>query len=233
MPLYYYKAIDEEGIVHKGAMNSLHVDDLSERLHEQQLYLIKLTNKVFHFSSLRSRAKISDQGLEEFCLHVAALDRAGVTALEILESLRGMTEEKNFRAALSRVIATFKKGTSLADSFQSEPHFFDAVFCSMVASTGKMGTLAPVFDQLSQLFRWRHELKNHLWKSVRYPIVLTVMVAGLIVLLMTWVVPQMEAFLKSLQQELPTSTRALMFVSQHALFFFEIFSECEDYLIEA
>ena len=95
MPLYYYKAIDEEGIVHKGAMNSLHVDDLSERLHEQQLYLIKLTNKVFHFSSLRSRAKISDQGLEEFCLHVAALDRAGVTALEILESLRGMTEEKN------------------------------------------------------------------------------------------------------------------------------------------
>ena len=226
MPLYYYKAIDEEGIVHKGAMNSLHVDDLSERLHEQQLYLIKLTNKVFHFSSLRSRAKISDQGLEEFCLHVAALDRAGVTALEILESLRGMTEEKNFRAALSRVIATFKKGTSLADSFQSEPHFFDAVFCSMVASTGKMGTLAPVFDQLSQLFRWRHELKNHLWKSLRYPIVLTVMVAGLIVLLMTWVVPQMEAFLKSLQQELPTSTRALMFVSQHALFFFEIFSGC-------
>ena len=94
----------------------------------------------------------------------------------------------------------------------------------MVASTGKMGTRAPVFDQLSQLFRWRHELKNHLWKSLRYPIVLTVMVTGLIVLLMTWVVPQMEAFLKSLQQELPTSTQALMFVSQHALFFFEIFS---------
>ncbi len=50
MPLYYYKAIDEEGIVHKGAMNSLHVDDLSERLHKQQLYLIKLTNKVFHLA---------------------------------------------------------------------------------------------------------------------------------------------------------------------------------------
>lgn len=225
MPLYHYKAIDQTGEIYRGSVQAKCESDVTHLLQERGLYLVKIKRKSSPLTALSVPAgmfRASDRDLEELCLHMAALDRAGITALEILESLRETSEQKFFKASLTTVIEAFRKGTSLADSFSLEPRLFDATFCSMVASAEQMGALGATFDQLAQLFKWRYELKNHIWKSLRYPAVLTVMVIGLTVILMTWVIPQLEVFLRGMHQELPPLTRALMFISRHALVFLEV-----------
>ena len=225
MRLYHYKAIDQTGAIYKGSLQARCERDLTHLLQERELYLVKIKRKSSPLTALSVPAgmfRVSDRDLEELCLHMAALDHAGITALEILESLRETSEQKFFKASLTTVIEAFKKGTSLADSFALEPRLFDATFCSMVAAAEQMGALGATFDQLAQLFKWRYELKNHIWKSLRYPAVLTAMVIGLTVILMTWVIPQLEVFLRGMHQELPPLTRALMFISRHALVFLEV-----------
>ena len=222
MPLYAYKAIDERGKIHKGTLRRVHKKEVQDLLNDRGFYLLRLQEKASVLGFLKLRPRLSDKELEEFCLHAATLERAGVPFVEALETIYDMSQSPSLQEALFPVIEALKKGASLAQAFREETQGFDAVFCSMLAVGEQRGTLASSFESLGQLFQERQMLKSQLWNSLRYPAFLLLMMTGLMSLLMVWVVPQMELFFRSFQRELPPLTRALIEASRHAPLFLEI-----------
>ena len=207
---YGYKAISATGVVVKGVLQSLDELSLKNALDQQKFQLIKISSTQSRFK------KFSLPLLEEFCLQMAIFNRAGLTILQSLELLRDATENNGLKQSLIQIIDVFQSGLSLSKSFAYVPNAFDAIFCSMVEAGEKIGSLTTIFDQLAQLFNWQHGLKNQIWTSLQYPLILSAVVLGLIGLMFTWTIPQMADFFTSLHKELSFSTRFLFMVSEHS-----------------
>ena len=68
-----------------------------------------------------------------------------------------------------------KGGGSLADSLATHPEYFSELYINMVRAGEASGSLAVVFERLSEFERTRDDLRNYIVSSMAYP---TLLLAG-------------------------------------------------------
>ena len=86
--------------------------------------------------------------------------------------------------AVRILIATF------ADSLGTHPQYFNELYVNMVRAGEASGSLAVVFERLSEFERTRDDLRNYIISSMIYPALLASVGLASVVLLLTFVVPR-------------------------------------------
>jgi len=212
MTSFNYKAIDKLGHMASGQMDALNEVDLELRLARMNLDLITL--RVAKKSShLFKRHKVSNQDLIMFCFQIEQLSRAGVPLLECLSDLRESSQNPYFQKVLGTICAEVEGGKMLSQALTGHPDVFSEVFVSLIAAGEQTGQLTLVFNNLFETIRWQDELIGQTKKLLAYPAFVSLVVLGAVAFLMTYLVPQMSAFLRNMGQELPLNTKILMAIS--------------------
>ncbi len=91
---------------------------------------------------------------------------------------------------------------------------FEPIFISLIAAGEETGNLTHSFEQLIKHLKWTDAMNSKVKKATRYPKILIVVVAGVIWLMMTYVVPNVVGFLKDMGQTLPFVTTSLIATSE-------------------
>lgn len=212
MASFSYKAIDEDGKRRTGLIDAANATDLEQRLSRIGLYLI--SGKVAaEKSSFFSKGKVKRQDLIFFCFHLEQLITAGVPLLEGLNDLRDSIEHPRFKETIVDLVEQIEGGACFSRALASHPNVFEPVFVSLVRAGEETGKLPEVFRNLAETLKWQDELAAQTKKLLMYPAFVFVVTGGVVFFLMIYLVPQLTAFVKSLGQELPFHTKALIFVS--------------------
>lgn len=212
MPSFNYKAIDQLGRPAMGQMDALNEVDLEIRLERMGLDLITY-RAVAKSSSLLNGSKVSNQDLVMFCFQIEQLSSAGVPLLECLTDLRESSTNPYFQKVLGAISAEVEGGKMLSQALAEHPQVFSEVFVSLVSAGEQTGQLPVVFNNLFNTLRWQDELVSQTKKLLAYPAFVAVVVFGAVAFLMSYLVPQMSAFLKNMGQELPMNTKFLIALS--------------------
>ena len=211
MAIYLYSAINERGRTLRGTMVADNEVDLEVRLKEVGLDLI-----TFRFAKksagVKSGIKLKDMLI--LCLHLEQLNRAGVPIHEAISDVRDSTESAKMRDIMSDVLEKIKTGSSLSAALANYPRVFDEVFCGLIAAGEKNGNLTDSFHHMAEHMKWTGDLRRKVKKATTYPIVLIVVMACVIAILMTQVVPKLLVFLVEQNFKIPMQTKALMYVSE-------------------
>jgi type IV pilus assembly protein PilC len=213
MPLYTYKAVDEDGKNVLGRIEAVNVFDLEQRLARMGLDLVNGAP-----SSGRSRliggARVSRQELINFCFHLEQLSTAGVPVVEGLMDLRDSMDNPRFREVVSGLIEAIEGGRSLSQALAEFPEVFGKVFVSLVRSGEQTGKLSDVLKSLTESLKWEDELAAQTKKLMMYPAFVGSIVVLVTFFLMIYLVPQMTGFIRNMGQEVPLQTRILIEVSR-------------------
>ena len=133
------------------------------------------------------------------------------------ESLQAVAEQSP-RAAVRNLVLGVRsavvEGRSLADAFGEFPGAFPGYFRASIAAGEESGQLARVFDRLADYLEQRMEMRGRTLLALIYPILLTVVALGVLMALLTWVVPQVVRVFDTLGHELPLLTRIVMGLSE-------------------
>lgn len=211
MAAYTYVAINTAGDTVKGKMVAVNELDLEERLKGLGLDLIRYrmvkSARVSFFGRIKARDLII------LCIHLEQLERAGVPLLDAIADLRDTTESPRLRDLLSDVYELVKSGNVLSKALAKYPKVFDNVFIGLVKAGEETGQLADSFMHLANHIKWNEELRRKVKKAIRYPIGLLFLMAGVMTVMMLFVVPQISEFLLSQGFDLPIHTRALIATS--------------------
>jgi len=212
MPSFNYKAIDKSGRTAMGQIDALNEVDLEIRLERMGLDLItfRATKKS---TSLFNHNKVSNQDLVMFCFQIEQLSSAGVPLLECLNDLRESNPNPYFQKVLGAVSAEVEGGKMLSQALADHPSVFSEVFVSLIHAGEQTGQLPVVFNNLFETIRWQDELMSQTKKLLAYPAFVAVVVLGAVAFLMSYLVPQMSAFLRNMGQELPLNTKILIAIS--------------------
>ena len=212
MALYSYSSMNPAGKVVRGVIDAANQPDLELRLRKMELDLID-SKPVGQRSFSLGRGKVTRKDLINFCFHMEQLTAAGVSVLDGLGDLRDSLEQPRFREIVADMIEDIEGGSQLSDAMRRHPLVFDAAFSSLVTAGEQSGRLADVFKSLSESLKWQDELASQTKKIVMYPAFVLVIVLSVTGYLMVALVPQLTGFIKTMGQELPLHTRALMAVS--------------------
>lgn len=212
MASFNYKAIDKLGRPAMGQIDALNEVDLEIRLERMGLDLItfRLAAKS---TSLFNHNKVSNQDLVMFCFQIEQLSSAGVPLLECLNDLRESSNNPYFQKVIGAVSAEVEGGKMLSEALAEHPSVFSEVFVSLIDAGEQTGQLPVVFNNLFNTLRWQDELMSQTKKLLAYPAFVAVVVMGAVGFLMSYLVPQMAAFLNNMGQELPWNTKLLMAMS--------------------
>ncbi len=212
MALYSYSSMNPAGKVVRGVIDAANQPDLELRLRKMELDLID-SKPVGQRSFSLGRGKVTRKDLINFCFHMEQLTAAGVSVLDGLGDLRDSLEQPRFREIVADMIEDIEGGSQLSDAMRRHPLVFDTAFSSLVTAGEQSGRLADVFKSLSESLKWQDELASQTKKIVMYPAFVLVIVLSVTGYLMVALVPQLTGFIKTMGQELPFHTRALMAVS--------------------
>lgn len=213
MPDYRYRAINQSGRIIRGAVFAANEQDLNGLIESSGLDLIefKKINEQRLSKLFQPRVKVRD--LIQMSVHLEQLQRAGVPLMESLGEVRDSTDTPRLRDALAQITREVNDGFSLSTAFASHPKLFGNVFQSLVAAGEQTGQMAEAFSQLVAHLKWTDDMSVKVKKATRYPAILAVVVTGVVMFMMSFVVPQITSLLQANGAELPFMTQALVSTS--------------------
>ena len=212
MALYSYSSMNPAGKLVRGVIDAANEPDLEMRLRRMDLDLID-SKPAGQRKARFGGAKVTRKDLINFCFHMEQLTAAGVSVLDGLTDLRDSLDQPRFREIVADMIEDIEGGSQLSEAMQRHPLVFDMAFSSLVTAGEQSGRLSDVFKSLSESLKWQDELSSQTKKIVMYPAFVLTVVLAVTAYLMVALVPQLTGFIKTMGQELPLHTRALMAVS--------------------
>ncbi len=148
-----------------------------------------------------------------FTRHLAATLKAGISLAEALEIISVDYKKPFVKRVLQEAQAGVQRGEMLSDMFARYPRYFSPVFTGLVRAGELSGSLDAAFDNLStQLFR-DYDLLKRVRLAMIYPLILLTGSTGIIVLLMTFVLPRMAKAFKGIVADMPFLTQILIDMS--------------------
>jgi len=149
-----------------------------------------------------------------FTQELSTLLTSGVPVDRCLSITQELTERPAFRAIVSDILRVLKGGKSLADSLATHPDYFTDLYVNMVRAGEASGSLATVFERLSEFEKSRDELRNYIISSMIYPVLLACVGLGSILVLMNFVVPRFASVFSDSHMKVPLPTQLMLDASK-------------------
>ena len=104
-------------------------------------------------------------------------------------------------------------GSSFARALGTAPREFDEVFRAVVAAGEQSGALGPVLERLADDQEQQQALRTKVLGAMLYPAIVSVVAMIIVLVLVTWVVPQIANTFASSKRALPFITVAMLAIS--------------------
>lgn len=221
MALYQYQGFSRQGKKVSGSLDAPSVQGAKELLAKQDIFVSTInlaesaTAQESFFSSLFSR-NISTKDKIFFTKQLAVLLKAGIPLLQALELLVEQTEG-GLKSIVIKLKDALKEGSSLADALKKYPKAFDTIYVQLVRAGEASGRLEVILERLTDFLEKREALRKRVKAALSYPLIQLGIVAIVVVVLLTFVVPQIAGTFASQNRELPLPTRILMGMSNALL----------------
>lgn len=214
MPTFEFTAIDRNGATRSGALAGTSSDAVRTILERRGLVATRIaeTGRVDPRGRQGGAVRMSEGQLALLTRQIATL--ASVAPLE--ETLRTLTEQAESarqKAVLGRVHAGVLEGQRLSDAMARLGPAFPPTYRAMVAAGEATGALPQILERLADLLEKRQDVRARITSALVYPIVLAVVAVGVIIALMTFVVPRVVDQFDVSGQRLPDLTLAMIAMS--------------------
>lgn len=146
-----------------------------------------------------------------FTKHLSIMIKSGLPLKEALETLGSHSNSVKLNQILKEVAKDVQNGQSLTKALDKYPKVFDQFYLGMIKIAEESGTLAENLQFLAKHLSQDYNLRRKIQGALYYPgIVLsaTVIMGGFIAL---YLLPQLVDFFEVFDQQLPFTTRVLLF----------------------
>lgn len=145
-----------------------------------------------------------------FFKRLAYLTSANVPLAEGLLVLQGQVTRKRHAHMLDRVLQAVQEGQPLSRACAKFPNVFGG-FCIAILKVGESsGTLPAALGHLALELKKKQQLRAKVLGAFIYPAVITLATLGITAFLMLFLFPKITPIFRSLNADLPFSTRVVM-----------------------
>jgi general secretion pathway protein F len=217
VPAYRFEALDAAGKSSSGLLEADNAKSARSQLRARQLVPLavnpvtaasadgaapRFTRRVF---SATERAVWTRQ--------LAGLVTAGLPLERALTALADESESERQRELVAHLKSEVNAGSTFARALSTAPREFDDIYRAVVAAGEQSGALGQVLEKLADDLEQQQALRTKVLGALLYPAIVSVVALIIVIVLVTWVVPQIAGAFASSRRALPFLTVAMLSVS--------------------
>lgn len=212
MALYEYSALDQQGKKQRGVVEALSQKTASRKLRGQGLFPTRLaaTRSAVGPAQRTFFRRVSAMQLGVATRQLATILAAGMPLDEALATVADQQSGGELGSVLTRIRDDVLQGSSLHAALKVHDRIFPNMYTNMVQVGEASGTLDKVLLQLAEYMDGQARFTAQMKAALTYPILMFLVGSGVLVFLMSFVVPKVTRMLEDLDQALPLPTRLLM-----------------------
>ena len=213
MAIYSYRATTLKGEILEGAIEAADQKSAVERLKVSGLIPLKIAATQEGFKKKFSwRSAKGD--LLTFTTELSVLLNAGLPLDRSLNILAEILEKPETQAVVQAILKSIREGSSFSDALQRHPKMFSRLYVNMVRAGESGGVLDAVLEKLNDFLETTKELRDSVFSSMIYPLILLGTGGLSIIVLLTYVLPKFSVIFSELGGAMPLPTQVLLAFSQ-------------------
>ena len=216
MPEFVCRLGAPDGSVVEQRRVSASMDALRRELESEGYHVFNLAGARSRFRlPLFSRSeRVSGQDFLLFNTQLKTLLHAGMPLAQSLDLLKDQQTNPHFRALLDKVHQQVTTGVALSDAFLALGDTFPRLYANSLRAGERTGELEQVIGRFVEYQRLVESVRRKIIGALTYPAVLVLLATGLVIILMTYVIPSFSDFYIQFETELPLPTRAVIGLAQ-------------------
>ncbi|MDP3735482.1 MAG: type II secretion system F family protein [bacterium] len=215
--LFRYTAYDAAGQECSGEIEAVSADIAVGTLQHRGLVIASLEEAAggggLFAAKLTFFDRVTTKDLVILSRQIATLFEARISALRIFQMLASDAEKPILQRILGQIVSDIQGGSSLSMALGKHPRVFSAFYINMVAAGEESGKINDVFMYLADYFDRYYQVTAKIRGAMVYPAFILTAFVGVMVLLLTQVIPQLADVLREAGQGVPIYTRVVIGMS--------------------
>lgn len=215
--LFTYKAIDQSGTPREGTVEAQNTESAIETVQGRGYTVVAVVPLNDKKSALEFEItwfeRVTNKEVVILSRQIATLFEAQVSALRVFRLLAAEAENPKLQKVLTEVSDELQGGSSISRALANHPDIFTTFYVSMVKSGEESGTLEKTFMYLADYLDRMYQVVSKARNALIYPAFVIAIFIGVMMLMLTLVIPRISEILLSSGQELPIYTKIVIGLS--------------------
>jgi type IV pilus assembly protein PilC len=216
MPAFLYKAVSATGSNFSGQLEAKDIEEARGMLIRRHLTIQNLKKKPAEIKLPSIGSGIKSKEIARFTRQFSAMSQAGLPIIQSLSILEEQATNPTLKGVVHKVAQSINGGSSLADALAMHPKVFDRLYVHMVAAGEAGGILDGILLRLAEYQEASERLKRKVKKAMTYPAMVGIVAVLVVIVMLTFVIPQFVNIFNDAGISLPWPTRVVMAASDIA-----------------
>jgi type IV pilus assembly protein PilC len=240
MPIYSYVALDAHGKETKGTIEVASQNEAIGRVKEMGFFPTKIVEaEIPQAKTARKKSRTAPRAgggkkrgaldiqikipglsgrvkpkvLTTFTRQLATLVDAGLPLLRGLRVLEKQERNATLRGILGELALAIEGGSTFSEALAQHPKVFNRLFVNMVKAGELGGVLEVVLKRLAEFSEKAQKIKGKVKAAMFYPVAVLIVAAGIMILLLTFVIPRFQGVFAGMNITMPWFTTFVLGVS--------------------
>ena len=233
MAKFEYIALNAKGEETAGTVDAGNRDDASAKLKGMGLFPTQVAPEGQLTAAVKQKAKaakkrqakapkkltgsIKGKNLMIFTRQLATLIDSGLPLLRGLTVLGNQEPNPILKSTVNSLADSVQTGSTFSESLAQHPKIFNKLYVNMVKAGELGGVLELVLNRLAEYQEKAQKLKNKIVSAMTYPVIVVLIAVGIVIFLLTYIVPKFTAIFESMVEggadSMPVLTKTVIAAS--------------------
>ena len=207
---YRYLVRGKDGKLIKGYFPAFSKMDVYSYLTDEGYIVYEIaTNWSINFlhadaTAFKQKMKIKD--LVFWLAQLSTYIRAGIALTEAVKILAKQDKRKKYKPVYESLIYELTMGESFSESLRKQGNVFPALLVNMIKSSELIGNIEDTLDEMADYYQEVEDTKRAVISAMAYPCVVLLFAIGIVIFMLTSIVPRFVGIYESMNAELNVVT---------------------------
>ena len=210
---YRYTIINTMGKKEQGVFDAENENDVRNFLLAQDYQVLQVAERSKYDIDVGGNGKIKAADLAFSLTQLSTYIRAGIPLADSVRILAKQTKRPNLKKSFNQLVYELLKGESLSSAMELQETVYPKLLINMVKTAEMTGDLPSILDDMSEYYTSMEETRKEMKSAMTYPLVVLTLAFGVLIFMLTYLVPQFTAMFEENGATMPALTLAIIGLS--------------------
>ena len=210
---YRYTIINGVGKKEQGTFEAESENDVRNFLLSQEYQVLEVKERSASDIDIGGNSKIGANDLSFSLTQLSTYIKSGIPLADSVRILAKQTKKANLKKSFNQLVYQLLKGENLSDAMAMQDKVYPKLLINMVKTAEMTGDLPSILDDMAEYYTSMDQTKKQMKSAMTYPIVVLTIAFGVLIFMLTYLVPQFTAMFDEQGATLPTLTQTIVSVS--------------------
>lgn len=210
---YRYVIINSLGKKENGTFEAETENDVRNFLLSQEYQVLEIKERSKFDIDIGGNGKMNASDLSFSLTQLSTYIKSGIPLADSVRILAKQTKKPVLKKSFNQLVYQLLKGESLSDAMAMQETVYPKLLVNMVKTAEMTGDLPSILDDMAEYYTSMDQTHKQMKSAMTYPAVVLIIAFGVLIFMLTYLVPQFSSMFEDNGAKMPALTLAILAVS--------------------